>query len=271
MHKQPQSQIFRYAFGYSDEKPHWSFWAIIVAMVAYVLASAITISPAASAPSCMSRQACIDSDNGYCRYTPTDNGRCWSTDRAFLKKVKAGKAGHSVKRKPLKRSEPKSPSEPHHQTETTVPSEPLTQREPKFRSEPPFNSEPKNTSEPFFVMETSTQSEPLALTEPKIVSEPGTRREPYPRSDPRSTREPKSSSLDIALIGVFTFASAFMGFNAARILQENPIYWGFPRLPPPPLDLANSPYRTMPAPPLELSPVLIEMGRFVGEAQRRVH
>ena len=238
---------------------------------------------AAAAPSCMSRQACIDSGRGYCRYTPTDEGRCWSTDRAFLKKVK--KAGRSVRyaSKPPVRSEPKIQSEPYPTMETKVRSEPPVTREPKNVSEPWFMREPIvssepyslrepiDSSEPLFSSEPKNTSEPLALTETNIVSVPLTLREPRFVSAPRLTREPKRPSFEIAMIGVFTFASAFLGFNAAKILGEHPIYWGFPKLPPPPLDLANSPYRTMPAALPEPTPVVLDFGRFIGEAQRRVH
>lgn len=42
MAKQPRSQLARYAFGYSDEKPHWSFWIMILMMVVYVLVKMVS-------------------------------------------------------------------------------------------------------------------------------------------------------------------------------------------------------------------------------------
>lgn len=39
----PRSQLARYTFGYSDEKPHWSFWLMIAGMVAFVLWNAVKI------------------------------------------------------------------------------------------------------------------------------------------------------------------------------------------------------------------------------------
>ncbi len=32
----PKSQFARYAYGYSNEKPHWSFWAIYAGMIAFI-------------------------------------------------------------------------------------------------------------------------------------------------------------------------------------------------------------------------------------------
>jgi hypothetical protein len=37
MRDEPQSDLARYAFGYSDRKPGWLFWAIHVAMIVGVL------------------------------------------------------------------------------------------------------------------------------------------------------------------------------------------------------------------------------------------
>jgi hypothetical protein len=33
---EPKSELARYAFGYSDKKPGWLFWAIHAAMIAYI-------------------------------------------------------------------------------------------------------------------------------------------------------------------------------------------------------------------------------------------
>lgn len=38
---EPKSELARYAFGYSDKKPGWLFWAIHAAMIAYIVFSAI--------------------------------------------------------------------------------------------------------------------------------------------------------------------------------------------------------------------------------------
>ncbi len=34
---EPKSELARYAFGYSDKKPGWSYWIILFAMVLFVL------------------------------------------------------------------------------------------------------------------------------------------------------------------------------------------------------------------------------------------
>lgn len=216
---------------------------LLIAAVLSLFATA-----ANAAPSCMSKQVCIDSDKGYCRYAVTDNGRCWSTNVAFLKKVKAGKAGRSERRasKPPSKSEPKTRSEPTRPIEPSFTSEPSPLREPTSTSEPLNGREPSALSEPVSTQEPNSVSEPSSRREPKIVSEPPLKTETIVKSAPPSPREPKRSSWDITLLGVFTFASAFMGFTAARVLNEHPLYWGKPTLPPPPLDLANSPYRLIP-------------------------
>ena len=37
MFEEPKGELARYAFGYSDKKPGWLFWAIHAAMLAFVL------------------------------------------------------------------------------------------------------------------------------------------------------------------------------------------------------------------------------------------
>jgi hypothetical protein len=32
MASEPKSDLARYAFGYSDKKPHWSFWLMMASM-----------------------------------------------------------------------------------------------------------------------------------------------------------------------------------------------------------------------------------------------
>lgn len=256
-----------------DQTNPWLWIAVIFAVLL-----ALNL-PAAAAPSCMSKQACIDSDKGYCRYTPTDNGRCWSTSRTFLKKVKAGKADHSERRhkptktketskrsEPMFSREPVSMGEPPFVRETSAPSEPNGKREPVSASEPLNGSEPSPLSEPATAREPMNRSEPDQTTEPIPQSEPSrvretiVRSEPFPKSEPQQRsgprpvaksvppqpREPNRSSLDITMLGVFTFATAFLGVMGARVLNEHHLYWGKPTVPPPPLDLANSPYRLVP-------------------------
>ncbi len=38
----PRSEWARYAYGYSDKKPGWSFWLIHIGMVAFVVYFAVT-------------------------------------------------------------------------------------------------------------------------------------------------------------------------------------------------------------------------------------
>jgi hypothetical protein len=45
---EPRGELARYAFGYSDQKPSWRFWAIQLAMLAFVIWTlATTPAPAA--------------------------------------------------------------------------------------------------------------------------------------------------------------------------------------------------------------------------------
>lgn len=37
MMDEPESDLARYAYGYSDKKPHWSLWLILGVMVACVV------------------------------------------------------------------------------------------------------------------------------------------------------------------------------------------------------------------------------------------
>ena len=39
----PKSDFARYAYGYSDKKPHWSFWLILGGMAVYVACQFVTI------------------------------------------------------------------------------------------------------------------------------------------------------------------------------------------------------------------------------------
>lgn len=41
--KEPRGELARYAFGYSDKKPGWAFWVILVIMVVYILYNGVTI------------------------------------------------------------------------------------------------------------------------------------------------------------------------------------------------------------------------------------
>ena len=41
MSAEPKSKLARYAYGYSDEKPGWLFWAIHAAMVAFIIGYAV--------------------------------------------------------------------------------------------------------------------------------------------------------------------------------------------------------------------------------------
>jgi hypothetical protein len=40
---EPKSELARYAFGYSDKKPGWLFWAIHAAMIAYIALAMIHV------------------------------------------------------------------------------------------------------------------------------------------------------------------------------------------------------------------------------------
>lgn len=42
-HVGPKGELARYAYGFSNRKPGWSFWIIIAGMVAFVLYNAIRI------------------------------------------------------------------------------------------------------------------------------------------------------------------------------------------------------------------------------------
>ena len=33
----PQSDLARYAYGYSDKKPGWSYWLVLVGMVGFII------------------------------------------------------------------------------------------------------------------------------------------------------------------------------------------------------------------------------------------
>jgi hypothetical protein len=47
-HSEPQSELARYAYGFTDQKPSWRFWAIQLAMLAFVIWTlATTPAPAA--------------------------------------------------------------------------------------------------------------------------------------------------------------------------------------------------------------------------------
>jgi hypothetical protein len=51
MNDEPRSELARYAFGYSDQKPSWRFWAIQLAMLAFVIWTlATTPAPASHCP-----------------------------------------------------------------------------------------------------------------------------------------------------------------------------------------------------------------------------
>lgn len=43
MNKEPRGELVRYAFGYSDKKPGWAWWAIHAGMLAFVLYNMVTI------------------------------------------------------------------------------------------------------------------------------------------------------------------------------------------------------------------------------------
>lgn len=79
--KEPRSQLCRYAFGYSDEKPHWSFWLFIAALVAFVLYNAIT---PANAIDCQTAKGA-----GHpWAWRQIDGKRCWYKGRAGMDKTK---------------------------------------------------------------------------------------------------------------------------------------------------------------------------------------
>lgn len=49
MRDEPKSELARYAFGFSDKKPGWLFWAIQAVMLAFVLWSIFSAPPANAA------------------------------------------------------------------------------------------------------------------------------------------------------------------------------------------------------------------------------
>lgn len=42
MRNEPQGELSRYAFGYSDKKPGWTFWVPLALMVVYILYNAVS-------------------------------------------------------------------------------------------------------------------------------------------------------------------------------------------------------------------------------------
>lgn len=44
MSKEPRSELARYAYGYSDKKPGWTYWLIVLGMVAFCLTQCVSIS-----------------------------------------------------------------------------------------------------------------------------------------------------------------------------------------------------------------------------------
>jgi hypothetical protein len=50
MAKEPQGELARYAFGYSDKKPSLRWWIIQAIMVAVALYSCVSIAPAPTTP-----------------------------------------------------------------------------------------------------------------------------------------------------------------------------------------------------------------------------
>jgi hypothetical protein len=240
-------------------------------LIAALLSLFATVAEAA--PVCQSMQACIDSGRGYCRYAVLrDGSRCWSHDRKFLASVKkSGKRVTEARVKPDMKKEPSSKSEPRVQREPHVKSEPLPTREPQDLREPNHPKEPVAVSEPSHMKETEVKSGPVFVTEPRYLSEPyrtketkmesepfrGT--EPSNKSGPIIAREPRresatpsqQSNLDVTLLGIFTFAVSFMGAQVAMMFAGR-----MTTVPPPPLDLANSPYRLVPgATPGDIHPL----------------
>jgi hypothetical protein len=83
MRDEPKGELARYAFGYSDKKPGWLFWAIHVGMIAFILwvllhggpASAHCFSrwnyktpqPACLAQCCPSMRNIIGTSSSFCR------------------------------------------------------------------------------------------------------------------------------------------------------------------------------------------------------------
>jgi hypothetical protein len=43
--KEPLSEHARYAYGYSDKKPGWTWWLVHIALVLFVLYNTVTIGP----------------------------------------------------------------------------------------------------------------------------------------------------------------------------------------------------------------------------------
>ena len=41
--KGPRSELARYAYGYSDKKPGWTYWVILAGMIAFCLYSCVEI------------------------------------------------------------------------------------------------------------------------------------------------------------------------------------------------------------------------------------
>lgn len=56
----PRSEFARYAYGYSDQKPGWTYWLILAGMIAYCLYSMVSISWAMGAPTCGRKSEFMD-------------------------------------------------------------------------------------------------------------------------------------------------------------------------------------------------------------------
>ena len=41
--KEPKSELFRYAFGYSDKKPSLAWWLILAGMIVFILCNLISL------------------------------------------------------------------------------------------------------------------------------------------------------------------------------------------------------------------------------------
>jgi hypothetical protein len=164
---------------------------------------------------------------------------------------------------PSSTREPQDLREPNHPKESVAVSEPKSTIEPLFvsaalsyllsaKSEPQPPKEPNLWSEPRYMKETNVTSEPSQARESKELSGPYQTKETKIESGPIRAREPRResaantgspwwSNLDIVLLGVFTFAVSFIGAQGVMMFVGR-----MTTLPPPPIDLANSPYRLVP-------------------------
>lgn len=106
MSDEPRSTLARYAYGYSDKKPGWVFWLILVGMVVYVLYSSVTI---VEAKDCLTKKEARREWPGH--YLSWRGKHCWYSPKAEkLEKARKARAEAERLEEEKEPSEPESPS-----------------------------------------------------------------------------------------------------------------------------------------------------------------